>query len=51
MKPTIADMHRKCTSRMVWNLPNSAASSENCTGFHSARPEITIMIPISMTPR
>ena len=50
-KPTIADMQIKCTSRMVWKLPNSDASSENCTGFHNARPDITIIMPIRMMPR
>ena len=51
MKATMADMQRKCTSRMVWKLPNRFASAENCTGFQSAKPEITMRMPISMTPR
>ena len=36
---------------MVWKLPNNDASSENCTGFHSASPEITMSTPTGMMPR
>ena len=36
---------------MFWKLPNRLASSENCTGFQKASPEITIRMPTSMTPR
>ena len=47
---TIAVMHRKWTSLAFWKLPNSASSSEYCTGFHMANPEMTIRMPTRMTP-
>ena len=38
---------KKCTRRTFWKLPNSAKKNENCTGFHSVRPDSRISSPHS----